>query len=384
MTPEQLRVKIATGQVPEVEKTHYINNHIHTTHSFSPYTPTDAVYAAYMNGLATAGIMDHDTTNGCREFIEAAGYIGLPVTCGIECRVDFSMTKLCGRRLNNPDQISVGYCAMHGIPHSNIEAVDDFFKPYRLARGQRNRKMTENINKIIAPSGIVLDYDKDIAVYSTSSVTERHIIYGLVKKLIERYPQPADLIAFMKNVMQIPVSAKAEANLLCGLDNLTFYEYDILGVLKGNLVEKFYVDATDELPKLPAYIEMVHKFGGIAAYAYLGDVGDSVTGDKKTQKFEDDYLDLLFDELKAYGFDAVTFMPTRNTPAQLERIMNYCKKYHFFQISGEDINSPRQKFICPAYDKPEFAHLIDAAYTLIKYENLADKDIVSAKKLIVV
>ena len=31
-----------------------------------------------------------------------------------------------------------------------------------------------------------------------------------------------------------------------------------------------------------------------------------MTGDKKTQKFEDDYLDLLFDVIKDLGFDAVT------------------------------------------------------------------------------
>ena len=32
----------------------YINNHIHTTYSFSPYSPTAAVYAARMEGLCTA------------------------------------------------------------------------------------------------------------------------------------------------------------------------------------------------------------------------------------------------------------------------------------------------------------------------------------------
>ena len=35
----------------------YINNHIHTTYSFSPYSPTAAVYAARMEGLCTAGIL---------------------------------------------------------------------------------------------------------------------------------------------------------------------------------------------------------------------------------------------------------------------------------------------------------------------------------------
>lgn len=44
----------------------YINNHIHTTYSFSPYSPTAAVYAARMEGLCTAGIIDHDSISGAR------------------------------------------------------------------------------------------------------------------------------------------------------------------------------------------------------------------------------------------------------------------------------------------------------------------------------
>jgi hypothetical protein len=186
----------------------------------------------------------------------------------------------------------------------------------------------------------------------------------------------------MKDVMGIAVSGKNEENILNGKNTPDFYEYDILGVLKGNLVEKIYVDADAELPKLEDYIDMVRRLGGISAYAYLGDVGNSVTGDKKTQKFEDDYLDELFDVIENYGFDAVTFMPTRNTEAQLDRVMNLCNERGLFQISGEDINSPRQKFVCPAYENPKFAHLVEAAHTLIKYENLADTDLAAARKLI--
>ena len=60
----------------------YINNHIHTTYSFSPYSPTAAVYAARMEGLCTAGIIDHDSISGAREFLAAAELIGMPVTVG--------------------------------------------------------------------------------------------------------------------------------------------------------------------------------------------------------------------------------------------------------------------------------------------------------------
>lgn len=112
-----------------------------------------------------------------------------------------------------------------------------------------------------------------------------------------------------------------------------------MGALKSDLVEKFYIDATDECPDVRDVIELGRKVGAISAYAYLGDVGDSVTGDKKTQKFEDDYIDLLFDVIDELDFNAVTYMPSRNTMEQLKTVRTYCDKYNLFQISGEDINS---------------------------------------------
>ena len=91
----------------EEKRVRYVNNHIHTTYSFSPYTPAMAVEMAKMNGLETAGCMDHDSAGGSWEFIEAGKKYGMPVTVGVECRVDMSKTPLNGRRINNPDQDSV-------------------------------------------------------------------------------------------------------------------------------------------------------------------------------------------------------------------------------------------------------------------------------------
>ena len=104
-------------------------------------------------------------------------------------------------------------------------------------------------------------------------------------------------------------------------------------------------------------------------------MGESPTGDKKAQKFEDDYLNMLFDELEALGFDGVTYMPSRNTPEQLDRVMRLCSEHGLFQISGEDINQPRQSFICEALAKPKFKHLKKATYALIGHEISATNDL---------
>ncbi len=379
---KQIKALHEAGVLAAPPVTDYVNNHIHTTYSFSPYSPTKALYMAWVNGLKTAGIMDHDSASGAKEFILAGEILNMPVTCGIECRVDMSKTALCGKRINNPDQVSVAYVAMHGIPHQNIDAVNAWLAPYRAHRGERNRRMCENITALVAHAGLSLDYEKDVLPLSCAeeggSVTERHILFALAKKITALFDAPADVLSFLEGDLGIKVSEKARRQILSGKETPDFYEYDILGVLKSDMVEKFYIPAAAECPQVADFIAMVKEMGGISAYAYLGDVGDSVTGDKKAQKFEDDYLPLLFEELAAQGFDAVTYMPTRNTKVQLTRLMDMCKAAGLFEISGEDINSPRQSFICPALTDPMFAHLVEATYALIGHEKAASEDLTKA------
>ncbi len=366
------------GKLSVPETTEFVNNHIHTTYSFSPYSPTKALYMAWQNGLKTAGIMDHDSISGAMEFVEAGEIIGMPVTVGAECRVDMSKTILNGRLINNPDQQSVAYVAIHGIPHQHLPAVDALFEKYRRARNERDIKMCRRISEIMEPYGVTLDFFKDVLPLSNNweggSVTERHILFALTKKLTARFTTPAEMLSFLLDDMKLPLSEKVRNQIAKGAETPQFYEYDILGALKSELVEKFYIPATDECPDVTEYIALCQKTGAISAYAYLGDVVDSVTGDKKAQKFEDDYLDELIAELKRLQFNAITYMPSRNTRAQLERLIKLCEDNGFFQISGEDINSPRQSFICKAMTDPMFAHLSDATYALIGHEMAATKN----------
>ena len=344
----------------------YINNHIHTTYSFSPYSPTAAVYAARMEGLCTAGIIDHDSISGAEEFLEAAAIVDMPVTIGMEARVSMAGTRLDGRRTNNPDQVGVSYMTIQGVPHNKIATLTEFFKPYQAARHQRNRKMIEKINQLV---GVSLDYDKDVLPLSMASenggVTERHLMYALALELEKQVGRGQPMIDKLTS-LGMNLSEKQKALLLD--TQYPFYAYDVLGMLKGTFVPKIFIDATDECPKLADMVKLCKDVDAYLCYAYLGDVGDSVTGDKKAQKFEDDYLDDVFECLAEEGVKAVTYMPTRNTPAQLERLRKLCDDYCMFQISGEDINSPRQSFVIKAMENPMFANLIDATWKLIEHE----------------
>ena len=345
----------------------YINNHIHTTYSFSPYSPTAAVYAARMEGLCTAGIIDHDSISGAEEFMEAAKLVDIPVTIGMEARISMDGTRLEGRRTNNPDQVGVSYMTIQSVPHDKIAVLTEFFKPYQAARHERNRKMIAKINDLV---GVSLDYDRDVLPLSESrdngGVTERHLMYALAIELVKQVGKGQSMIDKLTD-LGMTLSEKQKTMLLD--TEYPFYEYDVLGMLKGTFVPKIFIDATDECPKLKDMVKLCNDVDAYLCYAYLGDVGDSVTGDKKAQKFEDDYLDDVFECLKEEGVKAVTYMPTRNTPAQLTRLRKLCDDYGMFQISGEDINSPRQSFIIKAMENPLFQNLIDATWKLIEHES---------------
>ena len=344
----------------------YINNHIHTTYSFSPYSPTAAVYAARMEGLCTAGIIDHDSISGAKEFIQAAEMIDIPVTIGMEARISMDGTRLEGRRTNNPDQVGVSYMTIQGVPHHKIDVLTEFFKPYQAARHNRNSKMIEKINELV---GVQLDYDRDVLPLSEAAdnggVTERHLMYALAIELVKQVGKGQGMVDKLTS-LGMELSQKQIDMLLD--TQYPFYEYDVLGMLKGTFVPKIFIDATDECPKLADMVKLCADIDAYLCYAYLGDVGDSVTGDKKAQKFEDDYLDDVFECLKEEGVKAVTYMPTRNTMAQLERLRGLCDSYGMFQISGEDINSPRQIFVIKAMENPMFSNLIDATWKLIEHE----------------
>ena len=371
---ENLKVLLETEPLPPVGRD--VNNHIHTTYSFSPYSPTAAVWFARAAGLCTCGLMDHDSIAGAEEFLAAAHAARMGATIGLECRVSFRDTPFAGRRLNNPDQDSIVYMALHGVPHNRAAELNDFFAPYRAKRNDRNRAMVEAVNAMLGKYGVTIDFERDVLPLSNyakgGSVTERHISSALAYRLLEVVGRGDKLVSFIRDTLKLPVSGRIEGYLLDQQN--PHMMYDLLGWIKSQLISRFYIDADAECPDVRVILKLAGDIGAIPAYAYLGDVGDSVTGDKRAQKFEDDFLDELVDYIAHLGYKAITYMPSRNTPAQLHRLRALCERYGLFQISGEDINQPRQSFVCEAQRAPEFKNLYEATWALIAHEWRATAD----------
>lgn len=347
----------------------YANNHIHTCYSFSPYSPAAAVYMARAEGLQTAGIMDHDSIGGAAEFRKAGKIAGMGTTCGMECRANLAGTRMEGRKLNNPDQAGVAYMAVHSVPAAGFDRLQEVFAPLREKRNDRNRRMAANINRLMEPYGISVDFEKDVLPISCyeegGSVTERHLLCALSQKIIGRAGKEG-CAAFVENSLGIPLTEKQKAQLSDAAN--PHLPYDLLGVMKAQLVEKIYIPATEECILFKELVKLADETGAILCYPYLGDVTNSVTGDKKAAKFEDDFLDELFEMLKEEGVRGITYMPARNTLEQLERLQGLCRKYGMTEISGEDVNTSRQSMICKQLELPQFTHLVDMAWKLVERE----------------
>lgn len=365
---QNLKALVESEPVPTL-RPEFANNHIHTTYSFSPYTPTAAVWFAREAGLGTAGIMDHDSIGGAEEFRAAGAIAGIGTTCGMECRVSMKGTPFADKKLNSPDQAGVAYMAIHSVPAASFDMLQKAFSPLREKRNARNKLMVEKINEIVAPSGIVLDFEKDVVPLSMykdgGSVTERHLLAALAHKIIATVGEEG-VATFLTEKLGLTLSAR-QLEWMRQRDPLCF-SYDILGVLKSSLNARTFIPADEELLTLAEVVELADRAGAILCYAYLGDVGDSPTGDKKAEKFEDSYLDELFAFLAQAGVHGITYMPSRNTREQMERLMGLCREFGMTEISGEDINQPRQSFICQQLSDPMFAHLVDMAWKLVERE----------------
>jgi hypothetical protein len=354
-----------------------VNNHVHTYYSFSPYSPTAVAWKARQAGLQAVGSVDHDSISAAGEMLEAGKLADIGTTVGYEVRVNFSGTALEGRKINNPDSTNLAYMVTHGVPRGKIAQVDAFLAPIRERRNERNQEQTKRMNQLLESAGAPTVRWEDVVALSRSpeggSITERHLLYAVSKALIAWKGKGENLRSWVESNL----TGQLPGRLAGYLDDSQnpHYEYDLLGSMKSTFLPRFFVQPDEQecIPVATA-VEFGRSIHAIPAYAYLGDVGESPTGDKKAEQFEDSYLDELFSEISRIGFRAVTYMPPRNTIEQLRRVQELCGKHSLMEISGVDINSSRQVFTCPEVMQPEFRHLVASTWALIAHEKLVDHD----------
>ncbi|MDR2632710.1 MAG: PHP domain-containing protein [Treponema sp.] len=378
-------LKAGVGEKPgPAQTTGEVNNHIHTIYSFSPYTPSMAALKAREAGLEAAGSVDHDSSAAAEEMLRACASLGIGACVGFEVRVSLTQgpwgpTSFAHKKLNNPDSVGILYMTVQGIPKPQLSAVEDFLKSIRAQRFLRIQAMTEAANTLLTETGFTEDIDfvqdiLDRSQYAAGgAITERHLLAAVAAKIIQGFGKGPALVQGLSSALGIV--PRPEIRAFLGDTENPHYLYDLLGVLKSALLPRIYIPP-QETECIPAQtvVDFARSIGAIPSYAYLGDVGASPTGDKQAEPFEDAYLEALFEALARIGYQGITYMPPRNTPAQLKRVRDLCTAWGFMEISGVDINSSRQSFTCPEVRSPSCRHLVDSTWALIAHERLCSLD----------
>jgi hypothetical protein len=316
--------------------------------------------------------------------IEACAVLGIGGCSGFEVRVSFKRGAdgapgpFADRRINNPDSAGIAYMTVQGVPKPAVPLAAEFLRPLREERLLRTRAMTEGANLILKAAGLEeIDFDRDIRGRSRfdsgGGITERHLLAAVAGVFINKYGKGPDLAAALEGRLGVTPPPRIRALLADGGN--VHYLYDLLGMLKAAFLPRIFIQP-GEKEAVPAgqVTAFAASIGAIPAYAYLGDVEESPTGDKKAGRFEDGFLDPLFEELSRLGYRAVAYMPPRNTGEQLRRVRRLCAEWGFMEISGVDINSSRQSFNCPEVLLPPFRHLIDTTWALVAHERLSSLD----------
>jgi hypothetical protein len=267
---------------------------------------------------------------------------------------------------------------IHGVPARSLLSMAGFLRPLQASRARRTRRMMEALNRVLDGHGLPrLDWDRDIRARSQSdaggTITERHLLHAAASAIVDTVGRGTPLLDWLGRTLGIDPPGRVASFLSDpGNPHLLF---DLLGLLKSSFLEKVFIqpDAEECIPVARA-VGFAEEAGGIPTYAYLGDITDSPTGDKKAERFEDSYLDELTVEVQRLGFRAIAYMPPRNTTGQLLRVQRLCATHGFMEISGVDINSPRQSFNCPELALPEFSHLAASTWALIAHERLCDEE----------
>ena len=236
--------------------------------------------------------MDHDSSPGPRRCWRPGGLIGIATTVGFELRVSFAGTPFAGRKINNPDSETIIYMMIHGIAaRRRIAEVRHFLGPVQEARNRRNRRMVESLNaaapRLRAPAARLgprrgrhlpgLRGRHDHRAAHPVRGGQRHRGRGGQGEPVVRFVEERDGHYAVRRQDCRAAARSREPALV----------FDLLGVLKSSFLEQVFIQpGDDECPRCGRG-RASGRIGAIPVYAYLGDVTDSPTGDKKAEQFED-------------------------------------------------------------------------------------------------
>lgn len=147
--------------------------HLHTVFSDGSYTPEELIDKAFLKGLSTVSVVDHDTVSGIERTFQAGNSKGIEVLPGIELTAEYE----------NSEVHILGYLIDYKLKDL-LEKLDCLSK----TRQERIYKITEKLKKL----GVNLEPESVFDVVKQGNPGRLHIARamvaeGLVKSTAEAF-----------------------------------------------------------------------------------------------------------------------------------------------------------------------------------------------------
>lgn len=323
----------ASGEVVFAETGTDVNLHIHSFYSYNAcgYSPTKIAWLAKKTGLAVAGIVDFDVFDGLDEFLEAAKFVGLKATVGIESRV--YIPEFADKEINSPGEPGISYHMGIGLTSSDVpENMKDFKNTLRQIPEQRNRDLVVRVNEFLKP--VELDYDKDVLPLAPSgNATERHICLAYARKATAVFSDTSQLEKFWNEKL--------------GSDKFTLPEGgDLQAIIRAKTMKRggvgYVQPGEGSFPDMAKMNEFVLAAGGIPTLTWLNGLSD---GEQEIEKLAAIAMET--------GVEAINIIPDRNFTAgvkdqklqNLQHVIKLAQSLDLPIIVGTEMNSPGLKFV---------------------------------------
>lgn len=323
------------------ERSWPMNTHIHLPPNFSAFERVeDAVAQAVSEGLSVLGASNYYDFTVYRRFENAARLAGLVPLFGIEIMAMDGSLARSGVLVNDPGNPGKTYLCGKGIRQWSdpVPGARSVLDRIRMRDTQRMAELMARVNRHCADHDLPLDICTE---YVIRDVSQRSGSPESEVVLQERHVARAFQEAFFRAVSPPDRARRFEPVLDASLDRPD----DALAVqdaIRSRLMKSGrpgYV--AEDYVTVEEAVTLVRALGGIPCYPVLADGASPITD------FESD-PHALVSVLRAWGIEAVEFIPRRNAPDVLERYVGVFEEAGFLLLAGTEHNTPERIPLVPA------------------------------------
>ncbi len=299
------------------------NTHVHTPHSFSPFSSVnELISAAAADSIAALGINDDVIVDGFKEFASGCRekhiYPIFNITLPMQCTFEHHSTSSHRTAANSQTSLLIGKALRY--PASLGGDSRNFLASLWKASQDRMWKLIDAINDALSTAGCTegLDYVTIRSSLAKSSVYPYHVALALYDLLLRQYP--VDDHGKMLNTLFSGTRFEGDhADRESSVEN-------IHRMMPASPLFKA-LPPIEPVVHLPQARQVILQAGGIPCFQC------SFNEDDEWMK-ESEGPQLLVQQLSVKGIHAVEFFPGETSHRLLETFMRYLYNHNFCVTLG--------------------------------------------------